>query len=217
MRTVNKNEYRIILNTIGSFLLLLGLIVFEFTYVPLIYSYINYQVNKNNQNKEIEVKVEEQKEESRNIEPVVPVDENFTIIIPKIEVNAPVVEGVSTANAIEYSQALRNGVAHAKGTALPGQEGNMFIFAHSSLNFWQLGKYATVFNLIKQLEPGDTVTFYYKNEPYLYSVIDKTTVPGWNTAPFEQEYTEPIATLITCDPPGTTLNRMVIRAKLVRM
>lgn len=215
--TDNKNTYRLILNTFGNLLLLLGLIVFEFTYVPLIYSYINYKVNENDQKQEVKVKVEEQKEQSRNIDPVVPVDENFSIIIPKIDVNAPVVEQVSMANKNDYMEALRNGVAHAKGTSLPGEKGNMFIFAHSSLNFWQLGKYATVFNLIKQLEPGDTVTFYYMNEPYLYSVIDKTIVPGWNTAPFVQEYDEPMVTLITCDPPGTTINRMVVRAKLVKM
>ena len=120
-----------------------------------------------------------------------------------------------SANQAEYTAALHEGIAHAKGTALPGERGNTFLFAHSSLNFWQLGPYATVFNLLKELEVDDTVILLHEGKPYLYEVFDKEIVNGWNTELFDIEYDVPVVTMITCDPPGSTINRLVVKARLV--
>jgi sortase A len=91
----------------------------------------------------------------------------------------------------------------------------MFLFAHSSLNFWQLGPYATVFNLLNKIEVGDNITMVYKGRPYVYRVFSTEVVAGWNTKPFDDNYTVPVITLVTCDPPGSTQNRRVVKAKLI--
>ena len=209
---------KFILSFLGNLFLVLSIGILMFTYVPIIYSELEYRFDKKeieNSNIKVEVVKKEAEADSENIIPVVPVDDNFSVIIPKIDINVPVVENVTTVNKKEYMDALKNGAAHAKGTALPGEAGNMFVFAHSSINFWQLGKYATAFNLLHNLEDGDTVTFYYNDNPYIYRVFEKKVINGWDTSPYVDEYDEPIVTLVTCTPPGSTINRLVVKAKLV--
>ncbi len=143
-----------------------------------------------------------------------PVSKKFGIIIEKIGVNAPVVENVPPADKATYMNAMRNGVAHAKGTATPNQSGNTYLFAHSSLNFWELGEYATVFNLLRKVEKNDRITLFYKNERYDYVVVNKNIVSGFNTDPLLKGVDKPTLTLQTCHPPGTTLNRLIVTAEL---
>ena len=92
---------------------------------------------------------------------------------------------------------------------------NVYLFAHASLNFWSLGKYATVFNLLRKLEYGDKIHLFYKDDQYVYEVVNKETVKGWDTSSITRSVIEPILTLQTCDPPGTTINRFVVTAKLL--
>jgi LPXTG-site transpeptidase (sortase) family protein len=146
---------------------------------------------------------------------VEPVDTDFGIVIERIGVNAPVVKDVSVYIADDYFASLKNGVAHASSSPYPSQEaGNVYVFAHASLNFWKLGKYATVFNLLRKLSYGDKIHIFYEDEIYVYSVIDKERVKGWDTYPLTRPTLGSILTLQTCDPPGTTLNRMVVTAML---
>lgn len=147
-----------------------------------------------------------------------PINREFAIVIEKINVNAPIIANVSVTDPNAYNKALRDGVAQAINTALPPDpRGNVYLFAHSSLDFWQLGQYATVFNLVRKLEQGDVVHVFYHGFDYTYNVISKEIVPGFNTYPLDRRTIEPILTLQTCDPPGTTLNRLVVTAKLTKI
>lgn len=211
---------RIFAKVIGNLLFILGLGIALFTYSPIIYSEVGYRFKTSKEpilqdSSSISQKQKEEGFDYENILPTVPVSEDFGVVIDKISVNAPVVANVEITNERLYMDSLRYGVAHASGTVLPGQKGNMFMFAHSSLNFWQLGPYATVFNLLSKLEIGDTVVIYYEGKGYVYSVFETSIVHGWNTKPFDQEYAEPVVTLVTCDPPGTTQNRRVVKARIV--
>jgi len=143
---------------------------------------------------------------------VEPMSRDFGLIIEKIGVNAPVVADVSVADPRDYAEALRHGVAHARGTAKPGQAGNIYLFAHSSLNFWRLGEYATVFNLLRKLEAGDSVVLFYEGERFDFSVESKNVVSRFDLTPLLAETKEQSLTLQTCYPPGTTLNRLVVTA-----
>lgn len=209
---------KLFIRIVGHIFILLGVSIIIFTYMPIIYGELSYNVKKffnPAQEKALNVPVIDTGPDAENIVPYPTVDEYFSVVIPKIEVNAPIVKGVSTVNSKEYIEALRYGVAHAKGTSLPGQNGNTFLFAHSSLNFWQLGPYATVFNLLHQLEKGDIIIIYYQKQPYVYRVYEKEIVSGFNTEPFDIEYDQPVVTLITCDPPGSTINRLVVKARAI--
>ena len=202
-----------ILRVFGHLFLALGVGIFIFTYAPIFYSEIRFILESKKDVEQIVFSDNTEEPDFENISPVKPVDENFSIIISAINVNAPIVEDVSMINKNEYTNALRYGVAHAKDTALPGEKGNTFLFAHSSLNFWQLGPFATVFNLLRETRQGDVVTMYYKGKPYEYKITKKYIVNGWNTEPFDVEYDKPTLTLVTCDPPGSTVNRLVVIAE----
>ncbi len=221
------NYLKLAIRIIGNFLMILGAGIIIFTYVPIIFDEINYDVITSQREVGVITSAPDKPLETNNtniddedysnisILPEEPVDLGFSVLIPKIDVNAPVIPNVSVTIEKEYMNALRKGVAHAEGTALPGQTGNIFLFAHSSLNFWQLGPYATVFNMTKKLEKGDVVILFYNGDAYEYIVYEMEVVPGWDTSPFDAEYERSVVTLITCDPPGTTLNGRVVKAKLV--
>ncbi len=145
---------------------------------------------------------------------VTPISSSFGIVIEKIGVNAPVMKNVPPNDKSQYMEAMRKGVAHAKGTPLPGKEGNTYLFAHSSLNFWELGKYATVFNLLRKLEKGDQISILFDNQRFVYEVTNKDVVSGFDTTPLLKKTSEPTLTLQTCHPPGTTISRLVVKSKL---
>lgn len=145
---------------------------------------------------------------------ITPVDTGFGIVIPNIEANARVIADVDPFDSREYQIALTRGVAHAKGSAKPGALGNIFLFSHSSVNFYEAARYNSVFYLLSKLEMGDTVNLYYTGTPYHYTITDKKIV-----APTAVSYLEPsrqkeeTLTLMTCWPPGTTYKRLMIIAK----
>ena len=145
-----------------------------------------------------------------------PVNKDFAIVIEKIGVNAAVNRDVPVTDEKAYIESLKTGIAHASVSKYPSEKpGNTYLFAHASVNFWRLGKYATVFNLLRKLDLGDRVHLFYEGKTYIYEVVNKEIVEGWNTYPITRPVVEPILTLQTCDPPGTTLNRLVVTAKLV--
>lgn len=148
---------------------------------------------------------------------VEPVSRESAIVIEKIGVNAPIVAEVNVANRREYLTALKLGVAQAKGSAQAGEVGNTYLFAHSALDFWNFGPYATVFTLLGNLEIGDRIVIFYHRERYDYAVTNKEIVKGFNTEPLSRTYHEPVLTIQTCDPPGTALNRLIVTAKLVKV
>lgn len=138
-----------------------------------------------------------------------------SIVIEKIGVAAPIIKNVSVTNEQEYFEALKEGVAHAQGKAFFGETGNVYLFAHSSIEFWKMGPYATVFNQIRRLENGDIIHTFNNGKRYDYVVFDKEIVQGFDVSPYEADYSTSVLTLQTCDPPGTQLNRLIVRARLV--
>lgn len=133
------------------------------------------------------------------------------VIIPKINVEIPVNynETSTDENAIEND--LQDGVVHYPTTALPGQTGNAAFFGHSSNNIFNKGKYKFAFVLLHTLVPGDTFYLAYNGKMYVYKVITRNIVD-----PSDVSVLNPVpgqtatATLITCDPPGTSLHRLVV-------
>jgi sortase A len=144
---------------------------------------------------------------------ILPPNMDFSIVIPKIEASAPVVANVDPYNEKEFQLALRKGVAHAKGTSYPGSDGNVYIFAHSTDAFYNVGRYNAVFYLIGKLGKGDEIDIYYKGQVYTYYVFDKKVVPPSSVEYLYDVKGEERLTLQTCYPPGTTINRLVVLAR----
>ncbi|HEY1064391.1 MAG TPA: sortase [Candidatus Saccharimonadales bacterium] len=133
------------------------------------------------------------------------------VIIPKINVQIPIQFDVAAPDEATMQKALDSGVAHYPTTSNPGQNGNSAYFGHSSNNIFNKGKYKFAFVLLHQLVPGDTFYITKDGKIYAYKVFDKKIVE-----PNQVEVLDPVAdhpataTLITCDPPGTSLRRLVI-------
>ncbi len=137
------------------------------------------------------------------------------LIIPKINLEVPVVYGVTTTTEKDVQRALQDGVVHYADTALPGQNGNLAIVGHSSNNILNPGKYKFVFVLLHKLENGDTFYLQKDGKRYIYQVYKRVVVPPSNTSVLGVQDQPATATLITCDPPGTSANRLVVVGKQI--
>lgn len=133
------------------------------------------------------------------------------VIIPKINVQIPIQFDITATDEATMQKELELGVAHYPTTASPGQNGNSAYFGHSSNNIFNKGKYKFAFVLLHQLVPGDTFYITKNGKVYAYKVFDRKIVE-----PNQVEVLDPLqghtatATLITCDPPGTSLHRLVV-------
>lgn len=143
---------------------------------------------------------------------ILPIDPNFSIVIPKININSKVVKDVDPHNPKIYQQALTQGVAHALGSDLPGFSGNIFIFAHSASTWYQANQYNAIFYLINKLESNDEIDLYYQGSKYSYKVTDKKIVSSFDINYLSTQQNTNSLTLMTCWPPGTTLKRLVVIA-----
>lgn len=132
------------------------------------------------------------------------------IVIPKINVEIPVVYNVSTINETDIENALEGGVVHYADTALPGQDGNGVIVGHSSNNIFNPGKYKFAFVLLSRLDTGDTFYLQKEGKRYTYQVYKKQIVSPANVDVLGAQDKPATFTLITCDPPGTSTNRLVV-------
>jgi LPXTG-site transpeptidase (sortase) family protein len=136
---------------------------------------------------------------------------NPEVIIPKINVEIPVDYNETSTDESVIESDLEDGVVHYPTTVQPGQLGNAAFFGHSSNNIFNSGKYKFAFVLLHTLVNGDTFYLTYNDKVYIYKVISHTVVP-----PSDVSVLGPIsgqtatATLITCDPPGTSINRLIV-------
>jgi sortase A len=135
------------------------------------------------------------------------------ISIPKINVNAPVVYEPSIEEA-KIQKSLQNGVVHYATTAKPGEPGNSVFVGHSSNDWWEPGNYKFVFVLLDKLAPGDTFSLNYGGRKYIYEVTDSKVVEPTDLSVLAPT-AEPMATLITCTPPGTNWKRLIVRGKQI--
>ena len=138
------------------------------------------------------------------------VDPQPKIIIPKINVEIPVVYTEPSTEEKMFQKALESGVVHYATTPNPGEKGNAVIFGHSSNNIFNKGKYKFAFVLLSRLEPGDLFYINRDSKRYAYRVYKKDIVKPTQISVLGATDKVATVTLITCDPPGTSLNRLVV-------
>lgn len=214
----------LILRTIGNFLLLLAIFGVIATFGPTLYYEISFRIL---QARGVQFKIANAQPQPQ-IAPgfgailsgskqqiLVPKDTDFSILIPKIGANARVFPNVDSSNSKEFLNYLSEGVAHAKGTVFPGMKGNIYLFAHSTDNWWNVGRYNAIFYLLKDLTPGDEVVVYFENVRHNYTVVDSRITTPSEVSYITQSHNAPEETLIlqTCWPPGTTWRRLLVFAK----
>lgn len=152
-----------------------------------------------------------------------PVNKDFSIFAPQINVNAPVFANVDGGDENAYLANVLRGVAHYKNKkfknvvvdgAFPGQKGNIFLFGHSQIPGGDLSNYQGVFNNLEELMPGDIVKIYYQEQEYQYEVMNGQVVDKDAVEYLESTETETL-TLMSCWPLGLDWKRYVVRAKRI--
>jgi len=137
----------------------------------------------------------------------------FSVVVPRIDAASNIIVNVDTSIKDEYLEALKKGVAHAKGTYFPGQGENIFLFAHSTDSPINFSRYNAVFYLLRKLESGDNIILYFADRKYVYEVEEKFTTNIDDTTWITDGGDSERLLLMTCDPPGTTWRRLIVRAR----
>ncbi len=143
------------------------------------------------------------------------ISDESKIIIPKINLEVPVVFDLNSIEEQDIQDALEEGVVHYATTPNPGEIGNSVIVGHSSNNILNSGKYKFAFVLLKRLEPEDLFYVQKDGVRYTYKVYRKEIVPPTSVDVLDTQERDNTMTLITCDPPGTSINRLVVVAEQI--
>lgn len=143
----------------------------------------------------------------KGINPVSPENSNGKIIIPKIDVEMPII--VSN----DSEEGLRGGTWILPRTSTPDKGRNTVLLAHRLQNNLSYSK--TFYNLDK-LKQGDVIVVEWGGLEYHYIMSYSEIVKPEQTEVLNPSI-EPIVTLITCDPWYSTENRLVVTAALVNV
>jgi LPXTG-site transpeptidase (sortase) family protein len=220
METASPNKYWYWVEKAGIVLVTMSVIVFLLTFFPVVKEELKYQFFPKHKNATVVTRTEEnqmaQAHQALAGDIINPVDEEFGIVIPALSANARVIGDIDWENAAAYQRALTRGVVHAKGTSHPGEPGNVFIFAHSGVDFYEAIRYNAEFYLLSKLTPGDLVYLFYQKQKYTYRVTGKKTVAPEEVGILtDNTALERTLTLMTCTPAGTTFKRLIVTANQV--
>jgi LPXTG-site transpeptidase (sortase) family protein len=147
----------------------------------------------------------------------IPVGPEPKLIIPKINVEVPIVFGVGNDYASQ-NKAMTKGVSHFAvpgAKSVPGQVGNTVLSGHSSNDVFETGAYKFIFAQLERLAKGDTIYINYRSVRYTYTVTKKEVVKPTDVKKLVYETDRPVLTLITCTPVGTAKNRLLVTAEQI--
>jgi LPXTG-site transpeptidase (sortase) family protein len=123
------------------------------------------------------------------------------IVIPEINIDAVVVQGMSDA-------ALRRGPGHDPRSVLPGQPGNCVIAGHRNV-------FGAWFANLDRLWAGSVIELHTPGQTFTYHVLSSVEVSETDTSVLKNDPHDPTPrlTLITCTLPAS-LYRHVVTAEL---
>src|SRR3989344_545521 len=142
--------------------------------------------------------------------------EGTRILIPSVAIDAQIVTPES-ADLDVMNDSLLRGAVHYPGSALPGQDGNMFLFGHSTGLAVVHNQAFRTFNRLGEVAPGDTIRIRSGSREYWYRAISRTLVHAdaaivdLRTVPGKR-----LLTLSTCNVFGKKDDRFVVEADFVK-
>ena len=121
------------------------------------------------------------------------------IEIPSINVSMPIYHGTSES-------ALMAGVGHLEGTSLPvgGKSTHCVLTAHSGM------RNLSMFDDIRDLEPGDLVLLHTMGRTLAYKMVDSEVVWPDEVGSLGIEQGSDKVTLVTCTPYGVNDHRLLV-------
>ncbi|MDD4352228.1 MAG: sortase [Candidatus Gracilibacteria bacterium] len=145
---------------------------------------------------------------SQNVNEV-PIGVEYRLIIPKISVNAPIID-TDIFDEASWKEDLLKGIGHYGGD--PGKGSKIVLTAHSS--WWVPHEYGEIFRYLYKLEAGDQIYIDYAGERYTYEVLNQEVV-GPNTPSIVSNYGYEELVLFTCYPYNSWTNRLVVYTKKI--
>lgn len=153
------------------------------------------------------------------------VDPSPRLYIPKLAIELEVDYGVSRRQQAEsfddlndrFQEALTDAVVHYPTSSLPGKGDNVVIMGHSGGNIFSEGNqnYKFAFSRLRDLTTGDLIVANYQGRQYVYKVYEKRVVEPSAVEVLRQSPKPHSITLITCDPPGNNVRRLVVFAQQI--
>jgi LPXTG-site transpeptidase (sortase) family protein len=143
------------------------------------------------------------------------VDPSPIVYIPSINAAVPVVYTQTSNEEKAVQKSLEEGAVRMAGTANPGEKGNVVIVGHSSNNILNQGKFKFAFVNLRKVQEGELFYLHKDGKRYTYKIVTKKVVEPTDVSVL-QPSDKSIATLITCDPPGTSLKRLVVIGEQIR-
>lgn len=193
------------------------LIIFSLIFLIGVFSPIlitKFQYNKDSQNQILKINPGLISLNNQNLDPVLSKQLNdFRIVIPKINLESRVFANVDTTAENLYDPSLAQGVAHAKDSYLPGEKGPIILFAHSTDSIFDIKNFNAKFFGLNNLDTGDIIEIDFEGKKYQYKVVKKETISSLNLD-YLRNYNTNLF-LVTCWPPGTSWQRLVISANSI--
>lgn len=140
---------------------------------------------------------------------------NPTLIIPKLNIEAPINFG-SKNDVASMMTAMGNGVAHFSmngASAVPGELGNFVISGHSAGNVYERSNYKFIFSGLTRMTKKDLAYVDYEGKRYTYSIAGTKVVEPNDTqalVDIANSSDKPMLTLLTCTPLGTSRYRLLV-------
>lgn len=137
------------------------------------------------------------------------------LTIESLGIDVPIIY-IDQKNEKTYQAALKKGVVHFPGTALPGEPGNVYIFGHSSDYSWSKNPYRTVFALLTKIKIGEVIQISDgQGRIYYYRVTGTKIISPKDTSVLDQQDNKKkLLTLQTSYPLGTALRRFIVFAEM---
>jgi len=141
-----------------------------------------------------------------------PASREFRITISKIDLSSDITPNVDLADEKVYKQKLlhETGVAHALGSYFPGENGPIYLFAHSTDTLANIPLFNAKFYSLQNLELEDEIEIAYHGKNYKYAIKSKQIIKPEDISIIQSTNYKLI--LQTCWPPGTDWQRLIIFA-----
>lgn len=198
------------LNILGSLLMVGGIALLVYVGISYVQHQHSAATGWNATQKKQGQKIANQLKKHQKIEvpkatsgPVPGSEPAIRMVIPKIGVNAPVVQ---TPPVNGVWQVADWAVGHLTTTPNPGVPGNSAMAGHDDIE-------GEIFKRVNELRPGDMILLYTRDTVYRYKVFNQEIVDPSNVSVLNQTR-RPIVTLISCTPYWVDTQRLIIQAAL---
>lgn len=112
-----------------------------------------------------------------------------------------------------YQKALSKGVAHLKGTPLPGAGGNSIIYGHSGItSLLRFHNPGLVFTKLEKIQVGSKIYIHKDGQTLVYKVMSKKIILPQDLYTVVKATNIDRITLVTCWPLGVGTKRLIVIA-----